>query len=424
MSEIRKVCIVGGKRIPFVRSGTHYLGLGVQDLVTAPVKEVVDSYKLEGEVLGEVMLGAVSKHAADFNLAREAVMDSGLSPHTPTTDLQKACGTSLEAAVAIANKIALGQIDSGIAAGVDTNSEVPIEFKKKFSDRLMKINYAKTMGQRLAALKGFWPTELAPKIPSIVEKRTGLAMGEGCEEMAKQWSIKRQDQDELAYLSHKNASEAYDQNFMDDLVFEFKGVKKDTLLRGDTSMEKLAKLKPAFDKSDAGTLTAGNSSSLTDGASAVFLCSEEFAKAKGLDVLAYFTTGQSAAVDYTQGEGLLMAPTYAVPKMLAKHGLSLQDFDYYEIHEAFAAQVLCTLKAWEDEEFCKTKLGLEGALGSIDRSKLNVKGGSIAIGHPFAATGARIIANLAKILDQKGSGRGLISVCTAGGMGITAIIEK
>ena len=424
MPEIKKVCIVGGKRIPFVRSGTHYLGMSVQDLVTAPVKKVVDSYGLKGEIVGEVMLGAVSKHASDFNLAREAVMDSGLSPHTPTTDLQKACGTSLEAAVALANKIALGQIESGIAAGVDTNSEVPIEFKKEFSDRLMKVNYAKTLGQRLAAFKGFWPGELAPKIPSIVEKRTGLSMGEGCEEMAKQWKIKREDQDELAYLSHKNAAAAYDAKFFDDLVFEFKGVKKDTLLRADTSIEKLAKLRPAFDKSEKGTLTAGNSSSLTDGASAVFLCSEEYAKKRGLHVQAYFTTGQSAAVDYTKGEGLLMAPTYAVPQMLTREGLSLQDFDFYEIHEAFAAQVLCTLTAWEDEKFCKEKLGLDKALGSIDRSKLNVKGGSIALGHPFAATGARIVANLAKIIDEKGSGRGLISICTAGGMGVTAIIEK
>ena len=424
MTELRKVCIVDGKRIPFVRSGTHYLGLSAQELATAPVKALVESLGLKGEILGEVMLGAVSKHAADFNMAREVVMDSGLSPHTPAADMQKACGLSLETTISIANKIALGQIECGIAAGADTNSEVAIEYKKAFSDRLMKVNYSKTIGQKLGAFKGFSFKELKPQIPSIVEKRTGLSMGEGCEEMAKQWRIERADQDELAYESHKRAAAAYDAGYFKDMLTPLRGVEKDALVRADTSKEKLAKLRPAFDKSDAGTLTAGNSSALTDGAAAVFLCSEEYAKAKGLKVKAYFVTGQSAAVDYTKGEGLLMAPTYAVPKLLARQGLSLQDFDFYEIHEAFAAQVLCTLKAWEDEKFCKEKLGLDKALGSIDRDKLNVKGGSVAIGHPFGATGARIVANLAKMLDEKGSGRGLISICTAGGMGVTAIIEK
>lgn len=424
MVELKRVCIIAGKRIPFVRSGTHYLGLSIHNLVTAPVKALVDQLGLQGEVIGEVMLGAVSKHAEDFNLARETVMDSGLSPHTPATDVQKACGLSLETAIAIGNKIALGQIECGIAAGADTNSEVPIEFKKSFSDRLMKLNYAKSFGERLKALSGFRPSDLAPKIPSIVEKRTGLSMGEGCEEMAKTWKIPRDHQDQLAFESHQKAAAAYNENFFDDLVIEFQGVKNDKLVRSDTSLEKLKKLKSVFDKSEAGTLTAGNSSALTDGASAVFLCSEDYAAKKGYEVLAYLTTGQSAAVDYTQGEGLLMAPTYAVPMMLKRQGLTLQDFDFYEIHEAFAAQVLCTLKAWEDEAFCKKALNWDGALGSIDRNKLNVKGGSIAIGHPFGATGSRIVATLAKLIHQKGSGRGLISICTAGGMGVTAILEK
>jgi len=425
MSQINKVCIVASKRIPFMRSSTKYKGLSNNDLMTPALQALVKECKLEGKIIGEVVLGAVNKHAYQFGLARECTMDSGLSPYTPATDIQKACGTSLEAAIIVANKIALGQIECGIAAGVDTNSDVPIEFKKKFSDRLLALSNARTLGQRLGALKGFSPSELMPKIPGIKEPRTGKSMGESCEDMAQTWKIKREDQDQLAFTSQQNCAKAYESGFFDDLVIEFKGAKKDGILRADTTLEKMAKLKPAFDKkSGNGTITAANATALTDGAAAVFLCSEEFAKENGHTPLAYITFGQSAAVDYVNDEGLLMAPAYAVPQMLKKANLSLQDFDFYEIHEAFAAQVLCTLKAWEDEKFCKDKLGLESALGSIDRSKLNINGGSLATGHPFAATGARIVGSLAKMIHQKGSGKGLISICTAGGMGVTAIIEK
>jgi acetyl-CoA C-acetyltransferase len=425
MSQINKVCIVASKRIPFMRSNTHYKGLSNNELMVPALQALVKECKLEGKIIGEVVLGAVNKHAYQFALARECTMDSGLSPYTPATDIQKACGTSLEASLIVANKIALGQIDCGIAAGVDTNSDVPIEFKKKFSDRLLALSNARTLGQRLSALKGFSPSELLPKIPGIKEPRTGKSMGESCEDMAKTWKITREDQDQLAYTSQQNCAKAYNDGFFDDLIVEFKGHKKDGILRPDTTLEKMAKLKPAFDKnSGEGTITAANATALTDGAACVFLCSEEYANANGYKPLAYITFGQSAAVDYVNDEGLLMAPAYAVPQMLQKAGLKLQDFDFYEIHEAFAAQVLCTLKAWEDETFCKEKLGLESSLGSIDRSKLNINGGSLATGHPFAATGARIVGSLAKMLDSKGSGKGLISVCTAGGMGVTAIIEK
>lgn len=425
MRQINKVCIISSKRIPFMRSNTNYKGLSNNELMVPALQALVQECKLDGKEIGEVILGAVNKHAYQFALARECTMDSGLSPNTPATDIQKACGTSLEASIMIANKIALGQIECGIAAGVDTNSDVPIELKKKFSDRLLALSNAKTLGQKLKALKGFSPTELLPKIPGIKEPRTGKSMGESCEDMAKQWEIKREDQDQLAYTSQQNCAKAYDASFFDDLVIEFNGHKKDGILRPDTTLEKMAKLKPAFDKtSGKGTITAANATALTDGAACVFLCSEAYAQANNLKPLAYLTFGQSAAVDYVKEEGLLMAPAYAVPKMLKKAGLTLQDFDFYEIHEAFAAQVLCTLKAWEDEEFCKNKLGLDAPLGSIDRSKLNVNGGSLATGHPFAATGARIVGSLSKMLDQKGSGRGLVSVCTAGGMGVTAIIEK
>ncbi|CAM9910745.1 unnamed protein product [Chrysoparadoxa australica] len=422
--ENRRVCIIGSNRIPFARSGTKYMRKGNKELMTEALSGLREKLALDKVEVGEVILGAVSKHASDFSLAREATIDSGLGFSTPATDIQKACGTSLEAALILAGKIAIGQIDSGIAAGTDTNSDIPVEFKKSFSDRLSQMNYARDFSGRLKALKGLGPSDLLPKFPAIKEPRTGNSMGESCEIMAKRWKITREEQDALAYDSHRKAAQAYESGFYRDLVSNYEGMDKDNILRPDISQDKLGKLKPAFDKSEAGTLTAGNSTPLTDGAAAVFLCSEEFAKANGYEVLAYLTIGQSAAVDYVNDEGLLMAPAYAVPKMLKKAGLSLQDFDFYEIHEAFAAQVLCTLKAWEDETFCKTKLGLDTPLGPIDRSKLNVKGGSLALGHPFAATGARILGSLAKMIDENGGGRGLISICTAGGMGVTAILEK
>ncbi|OIQ20527.1 MAG: acetyl-CoA acetyltransferase [Bacteriovorax sp. MedPE-SWde] len=422
---IRKVCIVDGARIPFSRSGTAYMKKSNKVLMTAALKELVKKLGLEGKELGEVSLGAVSKHAADFSLARECTVDSGLSYHTPATDLQKACGTSLEAVITVANKIALGQIDSGIAGGVDTNSDIPVEFNQKFSDAMSKVNYSRSTGDKLKALASLRPKDLAPIFPAVKEPRTGLSMGESCEVMAKDWGVTREEQDELALSSHKKAAAAYEEGFFNDLVYKFDGLAKDGIVRGDTTMEKMAKLKPCFDrKSGKGTLTAANSTPLSDGAACVFLCSEEYAKENGLNIKAYFTLSQSAAVNYVSEEGLLMAPAYAVPKLLKRAGMTLQDFDFYEIHEAFAAQVLCTMKAWESEDFCKNKLGLDSALGEIDRTKLNVKGGSLALGHPFAATGARIVSTLAKMLDEKGSGKGLISICTAGGMGVTAIIEK
>ncbi|WP_372651348.1 acetyl-CoA C-acetyltransferase [Halobacteriovorax sp.] len=424
MSEIKRVCIIDGSRIPFCRSGSKYMGLSNKELMSTAMKALVSKLSLQGKTVGEVSLGAVSKHAADFALARECAIESGLSFDTPAFDIQMACGTSLEAAVLLGNKIALGQIDCAIAGGVDTNSDVPIEFSKKFSDRLLRLNGAKTFGQKLSVLKGFSPGELLPKLPAVKEARTGKSMGESCEEMAKRWKVSRFEQDQLALESHQKAEAAYQEGFFDDLITPCAGVKKDNIVRGDTSLEKLNKLRTVFDKSSNGTLTAGNSSPLSDGASCVFLCSEEYAKENNLNVMAYLSYSQSAAVNYIDDEGLLMAPAYAVPKMLKNANMSLQDFDFYEIHEAFSAQVLCTLKAWEDESFCKEKLGLESALGTIDRDKLNVKGGSVALGHPFAATGTRILTSLAKMLNQNGSGKGLISICTAGGMGVTAILEK
>lgn len=425
MESTVRVAIIGGNRIPFVRSHTHYKNASNLDMLTASLKGLVQRFDLEGERLGEVAAGAVMKHTKDFNLAREATLSSSLSPRTPAYDVQQACGTGLEAAILVANKIALGQIDCAIAAGADTASDVPIGVNESYRQMLLDLNRAKTVGQRLKILTRFRPSFIFPQIPANVEPRTGLSMGQHCEIMAKHWGITREEQDQLTYNSHQNLIAAYDSGFFNDLISPFNGVERDGIMR-NTPMEKLAQLRPAFDR-QFGTLTAANSTTLTDGAAAVLLASEEWADSRNLPIQAYLTHSEVAAVDFhSQGEkseGLLMAPAYAVPRLLKKAKLSLQDFDFYEIHEAFAAQVLCTLKAWESEEFCATKLGLSRPLGSIDRSKLNVKGSSVATGHPFAATGARIIATLAKILQQNGGGRGLISICAAGGQGVTAIVE-
>lgn len=424
-NSLRRVAIIGGSRIPFCRSNTLYRDLSNLDMLTASINGLVDRFGLAGVEIGEVGAGAVISHSKDWNLAREAVLSSKLSPLTTAYTLQMACGTSLQAALQLGAKIATGQIDSAIAAGSDTTSDAPIVFGRKFAQRLIRLSNAKTMGERLAAFKGFRPGELSPQAPGAGEPRTKKAMGEHCEMMAKEWGINRADQDQLAYYSHKKAAAAYAEGFFDDLVVPCAGVSQDNHLRADTTLNKLATLKPAFDrKSGQGTLTAGNSTPLTDGASSVLLASEEWAKARGLPIQAYLTYGKTASVDFVAGEGLLMAPTVAVARMLQDTGLTLQDFDYYEIHEAFAAQVLCTLRALESDKYCRDRLGLAQALGSIDPAKLNVKGSSLAFGHPFAATGGRIIATLAKLLDQRGSGRGLISVCTAGGMGVVAILEK
>ncbi|MDA9664493.1 acetyl-CoA C-acetyltransferase [bacterium] len=426
MSEIRRVAIIGGNRIPFMRSNTAYSYASNMDMLSATLQGLVQRYHLEGERLGEVAAGAVMKHSRDFNLAREATLNSGLALETPAYDVQQACGTGLEAAILVANKIALGQIDVGIAAGTDTASDAPIALNEKYRRMILDLNKAKTLGQRLKTLLRFRPSFILPSLPQNAEPRTGLSMGEHCERMVKQWNISREAQDELTWKSHQNLLTAYDEGFFDDLISPFEGINRDGIMR-DTPIEKLAKLKPAFDREN-GSLTAANSTTLTDGAASVLLASEQWANERNLPIMAYLTFSEVAAVDfYSQGEdseGLLMAPAYAVPRMLKRAGISLQDFDFYELHEAFAAQALCTMKAWEDKDFCRQKLGLEEALGSIDRSKLNVKGSSVATGHPFAATGPRIIATLAKILEQKGEGRGLISICAAGGQGVTAIIER
>ncbi len=427
---VRKVAIIGSNRIPFARSNTVYSHASNQDMLTAALNGLVNRYNLQGERFGEVVAGAVLKHSRDFNLTRESVLSTALDPHTPCYDIQQACGTGLEAAILVANKIALGQIDCGIAGGSDTTSDAPIAVSEGLRQILLDVNRCKTAGQRLKVLSRLRPRHLVPNIPSNGEPRTKLSMGGHTEITAKEWKIPREEQDQMALDSHHKLHKAYQNGFMEDLVTSYLGLKQDNTLRADSTMEKLAGLRPAFDKkSGQGTLTAANSSNLTDGASVVLLASEEWAAERNLPVRAYLTFCETAAVDFfgkssQEREGLLLAPAYAVPRMLDKAGLSLQDFDFYEIHEAFAAQVLATLKAWENEEFCQKKLGREKTLGSIDHSRLNVNGGSLATGHPFAATGGRIIGTLAKLLDQKGSGRGLISICAAGGLGVTAILER
>jgi acetyl-CoA C-acetyltransferase len=399
--------------------------VGNQEMLSATLQGIVERYGLQGQRLDEVAAGAVMKHSSQWNLTRETVLGSGLAAETPGLDLQRACGTSLEAAILLGNKIALGQIDSAIAAGVDTVSDPPVVFPKSFQQLLLESFRGKTGGQRLRPWLGLRMRHLRPVLPGIAEPRTGLSMGESAELMVKTWGISRADQDQLAFESHQKAAAAYAAGFYADLVRGYLGLVQDNNIRSDSSLDKLARLSPVFDTSGAGSLTAGNSTPMTDGASAVLMASEAWAREHHLPVLAYLSYGKVAAVDFiNKKEGLLMAPAYAVPQMLVDANLTLQDFDFYEIHEAFAGQVLCTLKSWTDPEFCRDKLKLKGVLGAIDRSKLNVKGGSLAIGHPFAATGTRIVATLAKILDENKAKRGLISICTAGGMGVTAILER
>ncbi|PPD27041.1 MAG: acetyl-CoA C-acyltransferase [Hyphomicrobium sp.] len=420
---LRRVAVIGGVRTPFCRSNTLYADLSNLDMMTVALNGLVDRYNLKGVHIDEVVGGAVVTHSKDFNLAREAVLNTKLATSTPGVTLMQACGTSLQAAMGSGAKIATGQIESAIALGSDTTSDPPIVFTKKLATRLRDVGLQKTTMDKLKVFKDFSPRELAPLPPSVNEPRTGLSMGQHCELMAQDWNIPRAEQDQLAFESHTKAAAAYRSGYMDELIVPCAGVYRDNNLREDVSIEKLATLKTAFEKGSQGTLTAANSTPLTDGASCVLLASEDWARKRGLPILAYLTYSQHAANDFVAGEGLLMAPTIAVSKMLDRAGLTLQDFDFYEIHEAFAAQVLATLKAWEDPAYCKRFLGKDHALGSIDRAKLNVMGSSIAFGHPFAATGARIVANLAKLLSIRG-GRGLISVCTAGGMGVAAILES
>jgi acetyl-CoA C-acetyltransferase len=425
VTEPRKVAVVAGNRIPFARQDKTYRHASNSDMLTAALNGLVDRTGLGGQEVGEVVAGAVLKHARDWNMVREVVLGSKLAPTTPAYDIQQACGTGLEAAILVGNKIALGQIDAGIAGGVDTASDAPLSVNDHLRNVLLDLNRAKTYPDRLKVLARVRPKDVVPEIPRNAEPRTGQSMGDHAALTALEWGITREAQDELAYNSHINLAKSYDRGFQNDLITPYLGLEVDQNLRPDTTLEKLAKLRTVYGKGETATMTAGNSTPLTDGASAVLLSTDEWAAEHGLRPLAYLTHSQTAAVDYVKGaEGLLMAPAYAVPRMLQRAGLTLQDFDYYEIHEAFASQVLSTLKAWEDPIFCKERLGLDAPLGEIDRDKLNVNGSSLAAGHPFAATGGRIVAALAKQLDENGGGRGLISICAAGGQGVVAILEK
>ncbi len=420
---LRRVAVIGGARIPFCRSNTLYADLSNLDLMAGTLNALVDRYNLKGQHIDEVVGGAVITHSKDFNLTREAVLGTRLAPSTPGITMTQACGTSLQGALGSAAKIAIGDVECAIAVGSDTTSDAPLVVSKKLAQRLIKLGQQKAFLGKLRQFKGFSPGELVPNAPANAEPRTGLSMGEHAELMAQEWDITRAEQDAFAIESHRKAAEAYRSGYMDDLVTPFAGVFRDNNIRADATAEKLATLKTAFDKSERGTLTAANSTPLTDGAAAVLLASEDWAMKHGLPVQAYITYSQTAANDFVGGDGLLMAPTMAVSKMLERAGLRLQDVDFFEIHEAFAAQVLATLKAWEDPTYCREVLGRNEPMGSIDRSKLNVRGSSIAMGHPFAATGARIVGNLAKLLSGH-HGRGLISICTAGGMGVCAILES
>jgi acetyl-CoA C-acetyltransferase len=420
----RRVAVIGGNRIPFARSNSVYSRASNQDMLTAALDGLVSRYSLEGEQLGEVAGGAVLKHSRDRDLTRESLLGTRLAAETPAYDVQQACGTGLETTILVANKIALGQIDAGIACGADTTSDAPIGLNEDLREVLLDVNREKSTLGRVKQLTRVRPSHIVPAIPRNEEPRTGLSMGEHCAIMAAEWEVGREQQDELTVRSHHNLAAAYERGFMDDLVSPYLGLERDQNLRADSSLEKLAKLGPVFGGPE-GTMTAANSTPLSDGASAVLLASEEWANERDLPVLAWFVEGQAAAVDHVhKREGLLMAPAYAMPRMLDRMGSGLGEFDFYEIHEAFAAQVLCTLKAWEDPAFCHDRLGRDKPLGSISQERLNVNCGSLAAGHPFAATGGRIVASLAKALHEQGSGRGLISICAAGGQGVVAALES
>lgn len=431
MSARTPVALMGGKRIPFARHNTAYATLSNLDMLTTALRGLVEQFELRDQRLGQVIAGAVLKHSRDFNLSREAALFSGLSAQTPACDVQQACATSLEAAIMVGNKIGMGQIEVGIAAGVDSASDAPLALGERLRQRLLALRRAKGLWARLRILASLRPSMLAPAVPEVSERRTGLSMGQHCEQMVQHWGISRAAQDELALASHRNAVQAWETGFYDELVLPCAGLTRDNNLRANSTLEQLARLPPAFDRSSGrGTLTAANSTPLTDGAAAVLLASPTWAQQRGLTPQAWLVDAETAAVDYfgEQAEGLLMAPAYAVPRLLARHGLTLQDFDFYEIHEAFAGQVLCTLAAWEDPDYCRQRLGLDDALGSIDRSRLNVNGGSLGIGHPFAATGARILAGaarqLAQLRERTGQrGRCLVSICAAGGIGTVALLE-
>jgi acetyl-CoA C-acetyltransferase len=421
--KTRRVAVIGGNRIPFARSNSVYSRASNQDMLTAALDGLISRYSLEGERLGEVAGGAVLKHSRDRDLTRESVLGTRLAPETPAYDVQQACGTGLETTILVANKIALGQIDAGVACGADTTSDAPIGLNEGLREVLLDVNREKSTFGRVKQLTRVRPSHVVPAIPRNEEPRTGLSMGEHCAVMAAEWEVGREEQDELAMQSHHKLAAAYERGFMDDLVSPYLGLERDQNMRADSSLEKLGKLGPVFGGPE-GTMTAANSTPLSDGASAVLLASEEWAKERDLPILACFVDGQTAAIDHVhKREGLLMAPAYAMPRMLDRMGSGLGDFDFYEIHEAFAAQVLCTLKAWEDPAFCRERLELDKPLGAIDRERLNVNGGSLAAGHPFAATGGRIVASLAKALHEQGSGRGLISICAAGGQGVVAALE-
>lgn len=420
---MKRVAVIGSQRTPFVKSFGTYSTISTKDLLVASLDKLVAKFNLDGKLMDDVIGGAVIKSTRDFNLVRESILSTKLDPRTPGLDMQRACGTSLDATIALANKIKLGQAEVGIACGVDSNSASPLEVSKPLRDIFLKLQMAKSTMEKLGLVSQMRPKMFLPSVPTVNEPRTKKSMGEHCELMAKTWKVTRKEQDELAFRSQRSADAAVKEGFFKDLVFEYQGLTQDQFIRSDSSLEKMAKLKPAFDKEN-GTLTAANSTPLTDGSSAVLLCSEEYAKRNNLKILAFVEDGQTSAVDFVHGAGLLMAPTKAVSELIQRNKMRLQDFQIYEIHEAFAAQVLSTLKAWNDPKYCKEELGLEGILGEIDLDKLNTKGGSLALGHPFAATGTRLVGSTAKILSQKENSKALITACTAGGMGVAMIMSS
>ncbi|MEM9188659.1 MAG: acetyl-CoA C-acyltransferase FadI [Myxococcota bacterium] len=423
----KRVAVVAGLRTPFAKQGTAYKDVSALDLGKLAVTELLQRTGVEPSEIGQVVYGQVVPSLSGPNIAREIVLGTGMPQDIEAYSVSRACATSYQSTVNVAESILAGSVDCGIAGGSDSASDVPIAVSKKLADALVTASKARTLPDRLRAFKNLKPKDLIPVPPALKEMSTGLTMGESAEKMAKENGISRADQDAYAHRSHTRTAKAWnDGRFADEVMTvyvppKYKGsIGEDNLVRKDSTLEGYEKLRPVFDRKH-GSVTAGNSSPLTDGASALLLMREDKAKALGFDVLGFIRSYSFAALD-PRGQ-LLMGPSYATPIALDRAGIELSDIDLVDMHEAFAAQILSNTQAFESDAFAREKLGRKKRIGEIDWDKFNVNGGSIAIGHPFAATGARQITQTLHELKRRGGGLGLVTACAAGGLGAAMVLE-
>jgi acetyl-CoA acyltransferase len=426
-SNGKRVAIVAGLRTPFAKQWSAYREVSALDLANLVVAELLQRIDLDPEEIQQVVYGQVVPSVEAPNIAREIVLATGMPKSIEAYSVSRACATSYQSTVNVAEAIMAGVIDTGLAGGADSASNVPITVSKRLAEALIAATKARSIGERMQAFAGLRPRDLAPVPPAIKEFSTGLSMGESAEKMAKENHIGREAQDEFAHRSHTLAAKAWAEGKFDDEVMEVfvpnrfnEAIREDNLIRKDGELEKYAKLKPAFDRKH-GTVTAGNSSPLTDGASALVLMREDKAKAHGFDVLGFIRSYAFAALD-PAGQ-LLMGPSYATPLALDRAGVKVSDLDLIDMHEAFAAQILSNTQAFESAEWSEKHLGRSEKIGDIDWDKFNVTGGSISIGHPFAATGARQITQTLRELKRRGGNLALCTACAAGGLGAAMVLE-